>query len=281
MRNARGMKAAKDTVLVVCQLSGGNDGLNTIVPFNDPTYYALRPTLAIAKDKVLQIGEPVGLHPAMTGIAELYKEGKVAVIQNVGYPRPNRSHFKSMEIWQSGGTECPKHGWIGRHFDAQMGSGSLNPVVALGLSTDRPRALEGQKASIPCFASLVDIQNMVGDPDAERMLRQIQGADAPAGSPLRVVQQANKAALDAMSELSKKLSLHAEGNLRERPVRPGLQADRAVGRNVSANPRRLLQRRRIRHARAAGGIARKADGELQQRHARLSARDGVARKGGH
>lgn len=205
-RQAQGGKAAKDTVLVVCQFSGGNDGLNTIVPFNDATYYALRPTLGIAKEKVLQIGEPVGLHPALTGISELYKEGKVAIIQNVGYPRPNRSHFKSMEIWQSGGPECPKHGWLGRHFDGQSATGPLNPVVALGLSTERPRALEAQKASIPCFASLVDIQSMVGDPDAERMLRQIQGADAPMGSPLRVVQQANKAALDAMSELSKKLS---------------------------------------------------------------------------
>jgi uncharacterized protein (DUF1501 family) len=145
----------------------------------------------------------------MPGIAELYKEGKVAVIQNAGYPRPNRSHFKSMEIWQSGAPECPKYGWIGRHFDQMSAGGPINPVVALGLSTDRPRALEGQKASIPCFASLVDIQNMVGDPDAERMLRQIQGEDAPAGSPLRVVQQANKAALDAMSELSKKINGYA------------------------------------------------------------------------
>jgi uncharacterized protein (DUF1501 family) len=208
-RQARGQQPAKDTVLVVCQFSGGNDGLNTVVPYSDDTYYALRPNLAIPREKVLQIGQPVGLHSAMTGLAELYKEGKVAIIQGVGYPRPNRSHFKSMEIWQSGSPECPKYGWIGRHFDQQSATGPLNPVVALGLSTDRPRALEGKTASIPCFASLVDIQAMVGDPDAERMLRQIQGAEAPLDSPLRVVQQANKAALDAMSELNRKLSGYA------------------------------------------------------------------------
>lgn len=203
-RASRGA-APKDTVLVVCQFSGGNDGLNTVVPYKDDVYYQIRPTLGIPKDKVLQIGEDVGLHPVMAGLQDLYKQGKVAIIQNVGYPQPNRSHFKSMEIWQAGGPTCPKYGWIGRHLDIQSATGPLNPVVALGLSTERPRALEGQKASIPCFASLVDIQNMVGDPDAERMLRQIQGADAPMGSPLRVVQQANKAALDAMSELNKRL----------------------------------------------------------------------------
>ncbi|MBI5707558.1 MAG: DUF1501 domain-containing protein [Armatimonadetes bacterium] len=198
--------APKDSVLVVCQFSGGNDGLNTVVPFKDDVYYQLRPTLGIARDKVLDIGEQVGLHPSLAGLADLYKQGKVSIVQNVGYPQPNRSHFKSMEIWQSGGPSCPKYGWIGRHFDQQALTGPLNPVVALGLSTERPRALDGKGASIPCFASLVDIQNMVGDPDAERMLRQIQGADAPAGSPLRVVQQANKAALDAMAELNKKLA---------------------------------------------------------------------------
>lgn len=208
LRTAKTGDAPNDTVLVVCQLSGGNDGLNTIVPYQDANYYALRPTLAIPKDKVLQINEPVGIHPAMGAFADLYKAGKVAVVQNTGYPRPNRSHFKSMEIWQSGGPECPKHGWIGRHFDGKSATGPLNPVVALGLSTDRPRALEGQKASIPCFASLVDIQNMIGDPDAERMLRQIQGEAAPDGSPLRVVQQANQAALDAMAELNKRLATY-------------------------------------------------------------------------
>jgi uncharacterized protein (DUF1501 family) len=82
----------------------------------------------------------------------------------------------------------------------------LNPVVALGLSTDKPHSLTAKNASIPCFASLADIQNMVGDPDAERMLRQIQGPEAPAGTTARVVQQANKAALDAMAQLSKQLS---------------------------------------------------------------------------
>lgn len=206
LRQAKGGKASGDTVLVVCQLSGGNDGLNTIVPYGNKRYYELRPTLGIAEEQVLKINETMGFHPSMKEVAELFQQKKVAVIQSVGYPKPNRSHFASMDIWQSASPDrAMKFGWIGRHFDAQMANGTLNPVVAIGLSTDKPVALTGKQASIPCFASLVDIQSMVGDPDSEKMLRQIQGMDAAPGSATAVVQQANKTALDAMAVLTKQL----------------------------------------------------------------------------
>ena len=206
-RVAQGGKISADTVLVVCQLSGGNDGLNTVVPYADSLYYKARPTLAHKEDVVLKINEQLGFHPNMKGVHGLYKQGKVAVIQNVGYPKPNRSHFKSMDIWQSASPDDKlKNGWIGRHVDNKLKAGAVNPVMTLGLSTEKPLALAGEKASIPCFASLADVQNMLGDKDSERMLREIQGADAMMDSPTRVVQQANKAALDAMSVLSKQLS---------------------------------------------------------------------------
>jgi uncharacterized protein (DUF1501 family) len=112
-----------------------------------------------------------------------------------------------MDIWQSASPDDKlKHGWLGRHFDSKLRNGAVNPVMTLGLSTEKPLALAGEKASIPCFASLADVQNMLGDKDSERMLREIQGADAMMDSPTRVVQQANKSALDAMSVLSKQLS---------------------------------------------------------------------------
>lgn len=206
LRQARGGKAAADTVLVVCQLSGGNDGLNTIVPWATKKYYDLRPTLGIPEDQVLKINDSIGFHPGLKGLAELFQQKKVAIIQGVGYPQANRSHFKSMDIWQSASPEGTlKYGWIGRHYDHQATTGPLNPIVALGLSTEKPLALNAKVASIPCFASLVDVQSMVGDPDAEKMLRQIQGMDAMEGSSTRVVQQANKSALDAMALLSKQL----------------------------------------------------------------------------
>lgn len=206
LRQARGAKKTGDTVLVVCQLTGGNDGLNTVVPWSNADYYRLRPSLGLAEDAVLKIDDRLGFHPAMTAVRDLFRQGKVAIVQGVGYARPNRSHFKSMDIWQSASPEGNlRFGWIGRHFDAASKTGPLNPVVALGLSTEKPLALTGQTASIPCFASLTDVQSMVGDPDVEKMLRQIQGADAPKGSNERLVQQASKSALDSMAVLSKQL----------------------------------------------------------------------------
>lgn len=207
LRLAAGGKPSADTVLVVCQLSGGNDGLNTVVPYADKLYYQLRPTIGIPEAQVLKIDDHMGFHPALTGLAELYKQGKVAVIQNVGYPHPNRSHFKSMEIWQSASPESTlKHGWIGRHLDQQAKTGPLNPVVALGLSTEKPLALDAQDASVPCFASLADVASMIGDADTEKMLRDIQGTHAAQGSATSVVQKASLSALDAMAILKKQVA---------------------------------------------------------------------------
>jgi len=207
LRQATGGKVAPDNVLVVCQLSGGNDGLNTVIPWADAAYRSLRPTLGIPDDQILKLTDNLGFHPSLSALSELYKKGQVAVIQGVGYPNPNRSHFKSMDIWQSADPENRlKHGWVGRAFDVQMGSAAISPVSGIGLSVEKPLALQADHASIPCFASLADIQSMVGNPDSERMLRQIQGADAAQGSSTRVIQQANRSALDAMTELKDRLA---------------------------------------------------------------------------
>ncbi len=207
LRQTKGGKIDPDCVLVVCDLRGGNDGLNTVIPWSNSRYYQLRPNLAIKEADVLKIDEKLGFHPSLSGLAGLYKQKKVAVIQNVGYPNKNRSHFKSMEIWQSASPECKlPRGWIGRHFDIASATQKLSPVAALGLSTEKPLALDGAVASIPCFASLTDIQGMVGDPDAERMLRQIQGDPMMGSKDTQIVQAASKSALDAMATLRDKLS---------------------------------------------------------------------------
>jgi uncharacterized protein (DUF1501 family) len=107
------------SILVLVQLAGGNDGLNTVVPFEDPDYYRLRPNLGIAKDKVLRLGDTLGLHPSCTALHKLFQDGKIALVQNVGYPNPNRSHFRSTEIWEtaSSSEEFAVTGWIGRYLD--------------------------------------------------------------------------------------------------------------------------------------------------------------------
>ncbi|HEX3730786.1 MAG TPA: DUF1501 domain-containing protein [Opitutaceae bacterium] len=106
-------------ILVLVQLAGGNDGLNTLIPFEDPKYYALRPTLAIAREKVLPIAEGQGLNPACAALRGLLGEGKLAIVQNVGYPNPNHSHFRSSEIWEtaSSSDQFLATGWLGRYLD--------------------------------------------------------------------------------------------------------------------------------------------------------------------
>jgi uncharacterized protein (DUF1501 family) len=106
-------------ILVIVQLAGGNDGLNTVVPFEDDRYYHLRPGLAVPKDRVLRLDDHVGFNPACAGLHRLAQEGKLAIVQNVGYPNPNRSHFRSTDIWEtaSDSSEFVSSGFVGRYFD--------------------------------------------------------------------------------------------------------------------------------------------------------------------
>ena len=107
--------------VIFIQLNGGNDGLNTFIPFSDPLYYQNRPVIGIAKDLVIGKNAGMGFHPSMKGFANIQQEGNLTVLQNVGYPQPNRSHFRSMEIWQtaSSADEYINQGWLGRYLDLQ------------------------------------------------------------------------------------------------------------------------------------------------------------------
>lgn len=107
------------SILVIVQLAGGNDGLNTVIPFEDAHYYRLRPTLAIDKKDVLRLSGTAGLHPGCAELGALFQEGRLGIVQNVGYPNPNRSHFRSTEIWESASDSdrFVSTGWIGRFLD--------------------------------------------------------------------------------------------------------------------------------------------------------------------
>ncbi|MSQ06031.1 MAG: DUF1501 domain-containing protein [Dehalococcoidia bacterium] len=131
----------KDPVLVVLQLSGGNDALNTLVPYTNPLYYDNRPNVRIPADQVLPINDQLGFNPNTAPLKELYDQGKVAVIQGVGYPRPNRSHFRSMDIWHTCepdklGTE----GWLGRAIKA-LDPKAENVLTGVNFGRGLPRAL--------------------------------------------------------------------------------------------------------------------------------------------
>ncbi|MEY3201422.1 MAG: hypothetical protein RIR70_972, partial [Pseudomonadota bacterium] len=106
-------------LLVLIELKGGNDGVNTVVPYADATYYDLRPKLAVSRDAVLQLSQEVGLHPALQPLLPLWEARELAVLQGVGYPAPNLSHFRSIEIWNtaSASQEVRQQGWLSRAFE--------------------------------------------------------------------------------------------------------------------------------------------------------------------
>ncbi|MCC7477070.1 DUF1501 domain-containing protein [bacterium] len=197
--------------LVVCQLSGGNDGLNTVIPYSAQPYYKLRPSLAIPEKSQIQISDSLALHPALRPVHALWESGELAIVNGVGYPNPNRSHFASMSIWQTGdpgGHESS--GWLGRYLEAAAGAaGKPNPLLALSFGRERVEALGGSSSSVPTFASLEDVRGLVGDSDAERALRAIQ--QGPAGgmgaynSGVSHAGKATNAALDAMDALAARL----------------------------------------------------------------------------
>ncbi len=157
-----------DHILVVVQLSGGNDGLNTVVPYGFADYYKSRPSIGIPEKDVLRLSgaEGVGLHPALKPLKEMYDEGLMSVVQGVGYPNPNRSHFKSMDIWQTADTAATGDGWLGRYFDSECcgyGKGESGtapktndaasgpPGIAIGRTA--PLAMEGRLVKPVAFES--------------------------------------------------------------------------------------------------------------------------------
>ena len=137
---------AGNRVLVVLQLSGGNDGLNTVIPIRDDIYHRSRPSLAIDKAAGLMITDDVALHQALPAFKSLYDEGNLSILNNVGYPNPDRSHFRSMDIWQTGASsnDYLRTGWLGRYLDAQC-HGCDMPTHALEMDDMLSLALKGSQ----------------------------------------------------------------------------------------------------------------------------------------
>jgi len=127
-------------ILVVLQLAGGNDGLNTLVPHSDDAYFRARPGIGIKPNQTLKISDALGLNPKLTGLRGLFDEGRLAIVQGVGYPNPNRSHFRSTEIWQTA-TDANKtdtRGWLGRYFDSCCKG--EDPAVGVSIGNQPPQA---------------------------------------------------------------------------------------------------------------------------------------------
>ena len=134
-------------VVVVIQFSGGNDGLNTVIPVRNDIYYKERPRLGIAKDKAISVTDEVGLNPALEVFKGLYDDGSLGILNSVGYPNPDRSHFRSMDIWHSASAsnEYVNTGWVGRYLDAQC-KGCDKPTQAMELDDVLSLALKGEQS---------------------------------------------------------------------------------------------------------------------------------------
>ena len=152
--------------LVVVQLSGGNDYLNCVVPFDDPRYVDNRPNVRITEDNVIPLDNQYGLNPGMQPIKELYDQGKVAIIHGVGYPEPNRSHFRSMDIWHTAEPQkVADEGWLGNAVKQMHPSGD-NVVAAVNFGAGLPRALVSKGAPVASVTDL-DTYGLMNHMDAE------------------------------------------------------------------------------------------------------------------
>ena len=181
-------------VLVVLQLDGGNDGLNTVVPYGDDNYRKHRPHLQVPKNQVLRIDDRMGLHPALTGLEQLLQKEQLAIVQSVGYPNPNRSHFESMAIWHAGRLrpDANRPGWLARALDEGLSRPS-GDTPALHVSDELlPHALYGGQHQVPSLLDLGRFRRRLGMPEGAGATEQRTALDQVAaldrGSPGSLLQ---------------------------------------------------------------------------------------------
>jgi uncharacterized protein (DUF1501 family) len=191
----------KDPILVVIQLTGGNDYLNTLIPYGDPLYYDNRTNVGIPQDQVLPIDDHFGFNPAAGPIKDLYDQGKVAIINGVGYPNPNRSHFRSMDIWHTCepdkvGTE----GWLGRVIrDLDPKSENVLTGVNFGRGLPRSLALSGVPvASVAVLESYGVLTGISGEPERSEALDVFARMYAPTMGSGPVMEYLGQTGLDAL-----------------------------------------------------------------------------------
>lgn len=173
-------KGAKDTILVVVQLTGGNDGINTVIPYNDPEYAKSRPTLKIGASQVKKVNDAIGLHPSLDGLAGLLEDQALCIVQGVGYPNPSQSHFRSMDIWQAASTaETLTEGWLGKALKGIPKAPAFHVATS---NENSPLAVAGAPVRVPSIATLDDFQLKTASASGADMKDQksiIEGAAQP------------------------------------------------------------------------------------------------------
>jgi uncharacterized protein (DUF1501 family) len=230
-----------DRILVVLQLAGGNDGLNTIVPYANDDYYRVRPTLGIPREQVLRLNDQIGMHPQLAGLKSLYDDGKMAIVQGVGYPNPNRSHFRSMEIWEtaSGSDQVEKYGWIGRYFDNTC-SGEPRPTLAVTIGNEAPRTIRNTHAIGVSLEDPERFRWMPGSPTAETAQveqRVFEELNQPAGARAGALDFLQRTAMNARvsSDQIREVARKYRGTVVYPPAGQLSQALRLIASMIAGN----------------------------------------------
>jgi len=193
----------QERILVILEMEGGNDGLNTVIPYADDEYYKARPGIGIAREAVLRLDDDHGFHPSLTGFKELYDEGLLSIVQGVGYPQQDRSHFRSMDIWQSASLDAaaPDRGWVGRALDQSVKpSASDAPALAVGLQR-LPLALTAANVNVPAIADIDGFRLRPGGDDEggrkrRDLMRQLAEPSDSSGGEALFLQRAASSAYD-------------------------------------------------------------------------------------
>ena len=192
--------ATADRVIVLLRLGGGNDGLNTVVPIEDDIYHRARPSLRVAKNEAHRLTDELALHPALTGVKGLFDDGRVTIVNSVGYPTPDRSHFRSTDIWHTARTgDAPRRtGWAARAVDGAARKGSV-PAIAV-LDDEAPLALVGARTPAPIVPSIDDV--LLKDDGLGRSARDAASAGERGANPaLAHVRAATEMAVDTAARL--------------------------------------------------------------------------------
>ncbi len=201
-RTARAATPRQDErTLVVVQLTGGNDGLNTVIPFADDAYHRARPSLRISADRVLRISDTLGLHPEMSGLHRLHQDGLLNVVMNVGYPNPDRSHFRSMDIWHTADLtpEDAADGWLGRAMHAARREADAPPTLHLG-DEATPLALRARHSATPSIRS---IDSLRLPPDSDHLAKAVAEPRIGASDDLLYVQRVAVSSCSNAARLSR------------------------------------------------------------------------------
>jgi len=197
-------------ILVLVQLAGGNDGLNTVIPFEDDNYYNLRPTIAVPRKDILPVANGVGLPQSCSDLHRLFSDGKLSILQNVGYPNPNRSHFRSMEIWEtaSDSDDMAHTGWVSRYFDnACAGAPEIDPK-GIYLTGQAPQVFDSDEFLNIYGASSPAKKGRGGDRD---LLREFSLGEAQGAEPAHFLSHTYLDALAMDERIGKILSQNRSG----------------------------------------------------------------------